>query len=160
VSKAFTRESDEPGPDEAPALQPQLPPGVTNYITREGAERLRERLNELLERKRNPAALEAERQKLDSNIRRLRRVLDSVTVADRPVDPEKVAFGATVSVRHGDGEEEVYQLVGVEEADPARGRISWISPLARALLSRRAGETVTFRSPGGTQELSILRVSY
>jgi transcription elongation factor GreB len=166
VSKAFTRESDEAGAEEIPYIRPQLPPGVRNYITQDGAARLKQRLEELLERKREWAATsavvrpapEADRQRVESAIRKLQEILDSVVVANLPADREKVAFGATVMVRHENGEEESYQIVGVEEASPERGQISWISPLARALLARRAGEKVRFRSPAGGEELTILTV--
>jgi transcription elongation factor GreB len=169
VSKAFTRESDdESGAEEIPSFRPQLPPGTRNYITREGGNRLKQRLNDLLEKKQAMATMsnaagtgsEADQRKIESAIRRLQQMLDSVVVAEIPVDQEKVAFGATVTVRHGNGEESSYHIVGVEEADPERGSISWISPLARALLSRRAGDQVRFRSPEGDEELTIITVRY
>ena len=168
MSKAFTRESDEADADELPFVRTQLPPGSRNYITQDGADRLKQRLQELLETKRAWAAAsaearpapEADRQRVESSIRKLQQVLDSVVVAGVPVDRDKVGFGATVMVRHGNGEEEAYQIVGVDEASPEHARISWISPLARALLSRRAGEKVLFRSPAGGEELTILTVRY
>jgi transcription elongation factor GreB len=169
VSKAFTRESDdESGAEETPSFRPQLPPGARNHITREGAARLRQRLNDLIEGKqalatrRNEAgtAFESDLRKIESAIRGLQQTLDSVIVAEVPADQEKVAFGATVTVRHGNGEEAAYRIVGVEEADPEHGSISWIAPLARALLSRRAGDKVRFRSPAGDEELTILTVRY
>jgi len=168
VSKAFTRGSDESGAEEIPPFRPQLPSGTRNYITREGADRLKQRLNDLLEKKQALAtgnheagtASEADQRKLESAIRRTQQILDSVIVAEIPVDQEKVAFGATVMVRHGNGEEAAYHIVGVEEADPERGSISWISPLARALLSRRPGDKVRFRSPAGDEELTIMTVRY
>jgi transcription elongation factor GreB len=169
VSKAFTRESDdESGAEEIPSFRPQLPPGTRNYITREGADRLKQRLNDLLEKKQAMATMinaagtgaEADQRKLELAIRRLQQILDSVVVAEIPVDQDKIAFGAVVMMRHGNGEEAAYHIVGVEEADPERGSISWISPLARALLSRRAGDQLTFRSPAGDEELTILRVRY
>jgi transcription elongation factor GreB len=169
VSKAFTRESDdESEAEEIPTFRPHLPPGARNYITREGSERLKQRLNGLLQRKqalaaRNNevgAASEADLRKIESTIRRLQQILDSVIVAEIPVDRGKVAFGATVLIRHGSGEEEAYHIVGVEEADPECGSISWISPLTRALLSRRAGDKVRFQSPAGGEELTILTVRY
>jgi transcription elongation factor GreB len=167
VSKAFTRESDS-GAEEIPAFRPQLPPGTRNFITRVGADGLRQRLTELLERKQAlgtrsieaSATVEADLRKLESAIRRLQQTLASVVVAEIPADQEKIAFGATVAVRHGNGAEAAYQIVGVEEADPERGSISWISPLARALLLRRAGDTVRFRSPAGDEELAIMTVRY
>ena len=168
MSKAFTRESDdESGAEEIPSLRPQLPPGTRNYITREGADRLKQRLNDLLERKQAMAsasaagtALEGDQRKIESAIRRLQQTLDSVIVAEIPADQEKIAFGATVMVRHGNGEESAYHIVGVEEADPEQGSISWLSPLARALLSRRAGNKVRFQSPAGGEDLTIMTVRY
>ena len=169
MSKAFTRESDnESGAEEIPSFRPQLPPGTRNYITREGADRLKQRLSDLLEMKQvfatrsNEAGTgaESDQRKIESAIRRLQQTLDSVIVAEIPVDQEKVAFGATVMFRHGNGEESAYHIVGVEEADPGRASISWTSPLARALLSRRAGDKVRFRSPAGDEELTIMTVRY
>jgi transcription elongation factor GreB len=168
VSKAFTRESDESGAEETPPVRFQLPPGARNYITREGAARLRENLNQLLAKRRvgvgagketDPEA-KAEQRRLESALRTLQAKLDSVVVAEPPADPGKVAFGASVVVRHGSGEEEEYQIVGVDESDPAQGRISWISPLARALLGRSAGDKIRFRSPAGDEELNILEVRH
>jgi len=167
VSKTFTREPDS-GAEEIPAFRPQLPPGTRNFITRVGADGLRQRLTHLLERKQAlgtrsieaSATVEADLRKLESAICRLQQTLASVVVAEIPADQEKVAFGATVTVRHGNGAEAAYQIVGVEEADPERGSISWISPLARALLLRRAGDTVRFRSPAGDEELAIMTVRY
>jgi transcription elongation factor GreB len=169
VSKAFTRESDdESGAEDTPSMRPQLPAGTRNYITREGADRLKQRLNDLLEKKQAMATMsnepgtgaEADQRKIESAIRRLQQILDSVIVAEIPADQEKVAFGASVMVRHRNGEEAAYHIVGVEEADPERGSISWISPLARALLSQRAGDKVRFRSPAGDEELTIMTVRY
>jgi transcription elongation factor GreB len=167
VSKAFTRESDEARAEEIPSYRPQLPSGARNYITLEGADRLKRRLNKLLEKKRalaivsNDAGTASQgQQSLESDIRKLQQILDSVVVAKIPVDQQKVAFGATVMIRHGNGQEEAYQIVGVEEADPERGCISWISPLARVLLSRKTGEKLKFQSPAGSEELTILSVRY
>ena len=169
MSKAFTRESDdESGAEEIPPFRPQLPSGTRNYITREGADRVKQRLNDLLQMKQASAArsneagtaAEADQRKIESAIRRFQQILDSVVIAEIPADQEKVVFGAVVMIRHGNGEEAAYHIVGVEEADPERGSISWVSPLARALLSRRAGEKVPFRSPAGDEELTILSVRY
>lgn len=168
MSKAFTRESDESGAAETPSFRPQLPSGTRNYIAREGADRLKQRLNDLLEKKQalvtksneDGTGAEPDQRRIESEIRRLQQILDSVVVAEIPADQEKVAFGATVVIRHGNGEEASYHIVGVEEADPESGSISWISPLARALLSRRTGDQVRFRSPAGGEELTILTVRY
>lgn len=87
-------------------------------------------------------------------------MLESVVVAEPPADQKNVAFGASVTLRHEDGEEDEYVIVGVDEADPASGRISWISPLARVLVSRKAGDIVRFQSPAGVEELTIVKVHY
>jgi len=168
VSKAFTRESDDVPDDGIASVRPRSSAGAKNYITREGADRLRERLNQLLEEKRvlssrgdeaTPDSKTALR-RLESAIQKLQATLNSVIVAEPPADQEKVALGASVRVRDEDGEEETYQIVGIDEADPGQGRISSASPLAQALLARRAGEQVQFHSPGGSQELTILSVRY
>jgi transcription elongation factor GreB len=103
---------------------------------------------------------EVEKRRVDAALRRVQLLLDSVVVAETPVETDKIAFGAAVLIRRASGEEECYQLVGVDEADPAQGRISWISPLARALIHRKAGNKVLFRSPGGDDVLTILKVEY
>ena len=101
MSKAFTRESDS-GAEEIPTFRPQLPPGTRNFITRVGADGLRQRLTDLLERKQAlgtrsieaSATVEADLRKLESAIRRLQQTLASVVVAEIPADQEKIAFGA------------------------------------------------------------------
>lgn len=155
MSKAFTRESDDS--EDIPVFRP-APAGVTNYITRPGAERLRARLETLIRKKQ--AARENEQRNLEAVIRNLQLTLNSIVIADAPVDREKVAFGATVSVRHANGEQETYRIVGIEEANPDIGAISWISPLARALMSKRVGDKARFRSPAGDEELEILTINY
>ena len=157
MSKAFTRESDETEPEDIQSVRTQLPPGTRNYITPKGADQLRHRLNELLEERRS--AKNPDRG-FDSAIRKLESILGSVVVAEVPADQDKVAFGASIVVRYSNGDEEAYRIVGVDEADPAHDRISWVSPLARALLNHRAGDKILFRSPAGDQELTILKVHY
>jgi transcription elongation factor GreB len=157
MSKAFTRESDESGDDEIPSTRPSLPPGTTNYITAQGAERLTRRLDNLLETRRQTSdAPDSDHRKLDAAIRALQQTLSSVVVAQPSPNPQKVAFGTTVRIRHQNGEEETYRIVGVEEADPENGSISWLSPLARALLSRKVGDKVPFRTPAGPDELTVV----
>ena len=160
MSKAFTRESDDSDAEELPSFRPQLPPGTRNYITPEGAARLKRRLDALLDQKRTLRPSEGDRRKLEASIRNLQQLLDSVVIAERPVDREKAAFGATVVVRHANGQEDSYRIVGVVEADPEHGSISWLSPLGRALLSRKAGDKVRFRSPEGDEELAIVSVAW
>ena len=168
MSKAFTRESDGNEAEEIPSGRFQLPPGARNYITREGADRLRQSLNDLLEKRRVRANLQndadaeakAEQRRIESAIRKLQLVLDSVIVAEPPADSGKVSFGASVHIRYQDGEEETYQIVGFDEAEPDQGRISAISPLAQSLMNSKVGDTVHFKSPAGDQELTVLAVHY
>lgn len=168
MSKAFTRESDAPDADEIAPPRPNPSPGARQYITREGADRLRKQLSDLLEERRallsqssqaNPNTT-ANVRRIESTLQKLQGTLDSVIVADPPADPSRVAFGASVRIRDQHGEEETYQIVGTDEADPGQGRISSISPLARALLNKKAGEAVRFQSPAGDQKLAILSVRY
>ena len=165
MSKAFTRESDDARADEILSIPPRMS-GGKNYITREGAERLGQRLLDLREERRvlaeqveNPNTRPALK-RLELECQKLQSSLDSAIIVEPPSDREKVALGAWVRVREEDGEEETYQIVGVDEADPAQGRISSASPLARVLLTRRAGEKVHFQIPAGQRELTILSVHY
>ncbi len=165
VSKAFTRESDDARADEIPSIRFRLA-GVRNYITKEGADRMRRRLLDLREERRilggkaensnTPPAL----MRLELECQKLQLILESAAIAEPPSDQEKVALGAWVRLRDGEGMEETFQIVGVEEANPEEGRISSASPLARALLNRRTGEKVHFQIPAGQRELTILSVRY
>ena len=173
MSKAFTRESDDDSEDALPLPRPSLPPGVKNYITPGGAERLRDELAELSEKKRQlpdsttgsgrpePSQPGSERRKIESRISQLRRILDSIVVAEPPAtDRDIVRFGAAVTVRDARSEETLYHIVGVDETDFDQGRISWLSPLAKQLLGRRAGDRVQFKIPSGDEELQITSISY
>lgn len=168
MSKAFTRESDDASADEIVPARPQVSAGVRNYITREGADRLRNRLEELLEQRRvlidesskDSANAKAALRNLELAIQKLQSTLSSVIIAERPADQTVIAFGASVCIRDEHGEEETYQIVGLDEADPVNGRISSASPLAKAILTHRAGEKVRFLSPAGPQEMTILSVHY
>jgi len=163
MSKAFTRESDDSSDDEVASIRPPLPPGTTNYITPEGAENLQQRLDELLQKKErfsgSTNGTEADLKKLEAKIRILQQMLNSVVVAQTAPNPDKVVFGSTVRIRHQNGEEEDFRIVGVDEAEPENNSISWLSPLARALLSRKVGDTVRFRTPAGLEELTLLLIS-
>lgn len=99
---------------------------------------------------------------IDRRIRFLTKRLDSAVVVD-PANREatdQVFFGATVTVAHANGDEKTYSIVGIDEADASRNLISWISPLARALLKAREGDAVVLRSPAGEEEIEILAVEY
>ena len=165
MSKAFTRESDDHA--EEPILPPLVVSAGRRYITRQGAERLRKQGAALLEEKSAllqggpPGPDNAARiRRLDANLQKLQRILDSAQVAEPPADPGRIEFGAVVRIRDQHGDEDTYQIVGADEAEPGEGRISSVSPLAQALMTRRAGDLVRFQSPAGEQQLTILSVGY
>ncbi len=169
MSKAFTRESDDaPEMPVAPRPSTLLPPGVKNYLTRDGAERLRQEIERLSHSERPKVASltegdDARRQllALDQQIAGLRQILGSAEIVPPPAPPwQIVRFGASVTVRRRDGSEERYRLVGVDETDVDRGWVSWRSPIARALLNARTGQRVRFRFPDGEEDLEILAVTY
>jgi len=181
VNKAFVREdADEAEDDEVEAAS--LPVGSKNYLTPGGHARLLAELNHLIRVERPEvvsvvswAASNGDRsengdylygkkrlREIDRRIRFLSKRLENAEVVDpaRREPTSRVFFGATVTVADQDGVEVVYSIVGVDEADPGRGHISWISPLARALLKAEEGDVVRFQSPGGLRELDILSVDY
>jgi transcription elongation factor GreB len=183
VSKAFTREVEQDEDDGAPEGAPRLPPGTRNYMTLQGHAALRAELKDLVERERPDlvqvvawAAGNGDRsengdyiygkkrlREIDRRIRYLMKRLETAEVVDPAAQQnrEQVFFGATVTVSDAaSGEAQTYRIVGVDEADAAQGRISWISPLARALLKAREGDLVRFVSPSGPRELEVLEIGY
>ncbi|HEY5638101.1 MAG TPA: transcription elongation factor GreB [Burkholderiales bacterium] len=180
MSKAFVKESDDARDDvpEAPELRA---PGGKNYITPAGFARLKAELKHLVETDRPEvvrtvswAAKNGDRsengdylygkkrlREIDRRVRFLIRRLENAEVvhsAGRETD--QVFFGASVHLRAGDGTTRSVTLVGGDEVDPARGRVSWFSPIGRALLKAREGDVVTLRSPAGEDALEILEVQY
>ncbi len=100
----------------------------------------------------------------DGRIRFLTQRIEMMTVVD-PVEQAKIAngrvfFGCTVAVENEEGEESIYSIVGVDEYDPGRGYVSWISPIGKALLGSREGDVVSFQTPGGVIELEVIKVEY
>jgi len=181
MNKAFVREGDGDDDEELePALK--LPAGTRNYITPAGHARLKDELEHLVKRERPQvvevvawAASNGDRsengdyiygkrrlREIDRRIRFLTKRLELAEVVDplRQGDNDQVFFGARITVAEADGLENTYTIVGVDEADVARGRISWISPLARALIKSREGDTVRFQSPVGIREIDIVEVVY
>lgn len=164
MSKAFLRESDFDDSPEPPAPAALLPPGTKNLLTARGAARLRDALTALVEHERPRLAdrsddPEAKRElrSLDQRIRQLEQSLRTAEIVPpAPVADGVIRFGHTVTVRDRAGAESTYQLVGVDEADVAAGRVSWMSPLARALLNARVGGRVSFQAPSGLQSLEIV----
>ena len=169
VSKAFTREENE-GPEipELPPVISVLDAGSKNYITATGAERLRSELEQLVTQRpklmgkaADDAGARSQIAKLDQRVLQLEQSLQSIEIVARPAsDFGLVRFGATVLVRDSTGEETSYRIVGVDEADPEGGSVSWISPIARALLNRRQGDRVPFKFPSGQETLEIIEVRY
>jgi transcription elongation factor GreB len=160
MSKAFTREGDEEPADTMRPLGPELPAGVKNYVTPEGAARLREEIDRLTQMERPAGDVRALRE-IERRLAFLGRRLEAAEIIDPATQPPgRVLFGATVTVRAEDGAERRYRLVGIDEADPAKGDVSWRSPLAAALLGAREGDVVTVRSPRGDEELEVVSVRY
>lgn len=182
MSKAFTRETDVDDGEDEFEQSLELPQGIRNYITPQGYARIREELEQLL-RKERPhvvevvhwAASNGDRsengdyiygkrrlREIDRRIRFLTRRLDLSEVVDpaRQENADQVFFGATVTLRDEQGVEQRYQIVGVDDTDFKLGRISWVSPMARALLKAREGDTVRFQSPAGWREVEVLEIDY
>jgi transcription elongation factor GreB len=169
MSKAFTREETD-GPDvpDLPPLSSALSPGAKNYITTAGAQKLRDELQRAVEITRPSLASssddpDAKRQlaKLDQRIAQLEESLQSAEIVAPPDGPtEIVRFGATVTVRESDGSEATYRIVGVDEIDIDRGWVSWLSPIAKALLNSRRGQRVRFKVPSGEETLEIVDIRY
>jgi transcription elongation factor GreB len=179
VSKAFVRDS-EPQEPEVADTEPSLPSGK-NYMSPAGYARLKAELKGLVEVERPKvvqtvswAASNGDRsengdyiygkkrlREIDRRVRFLIKRLEGADVVDSAGrESDQVFFGAKVTVTSGPGGERSFTIVGIEEADPARGRVSWISPIAKALFKARVGDVVTLRSPGGTEALEILDVRY
>lgn len=179
MSKAFTREDDT---DDELESSIQMPMSVKNYITPNGYHKLKEELDQLWKIERPAlvkmitwAASNGDRsengdyiygkkrlREIDRRVRFLRKRLDHAEVVDpaRSGGCEQIFFGATVTVCDSKGCESIYSIVGVDEADAGSGMISWVSPLARALMKLREGEVATLRTPLGLEELEILSVTY
>ena len=186
MNKAFTRESEDEDEDgDVPESASPLPVGAKNYMTPAGFARLKEELDSLVGRERPElvatiawAAGNGDRsengdyiygkkrlREVDRRIRFLIKRLDAAEVVDPETrrdegEDDRVYFGATVTVRNTHDEQRTVSIVGVDEIDTARGYISWVSPMARALLKAREGDTVTLNTPGGVEELDILEVRY
>jgi len=182
VSKAFTREGDGEEEDkELPDTGPAIPPGTRNYMTPAGAERLKVELRRLLDvdrpevvrvvtwaasngdRSENADYIYGKRRlrEIDRRIRFLTKRLEIAEIVDpSKQSSDRVQFGATVEVQDEKGGRRTYRIVGVDETDARRGHISWISPMGRALLRAKVGDTVTLRRPGGEEDLEIVALRY
>lgn len=181
MSKAFTKESD--GDDEdLDAGLPPLPAGSKNYITPSGYARLRSELLDLMDNER-PKVVEAVHwaakngdrsengdylygkkrlREIDRRIRFLTRRLEIAEVTDPSVHHggDQVFFGATVSYADEEGDESTVTILGIDEAVSAQSEVSWVSPVARALLKARVGDLVRLVTPAGVREIEVLSVRY
>jgi transcription elongation factor GreB len=182
MSKAFTRETDAEDDDGAEGVLPALPAGSKNYMTPAGYARLRDELLALMDVER-PKVVEAVHwaakngdrsengdylygkkrlREIDRRIRFLTKRLEVAEITDPSVHHgrDQVFFGATVHYVDAAGTERTVTILGIDEAESAKGQVSWISPIARALLKAREGDVVKLATPGGLQELEILSVVY
>jgi transcription elongation factor GreB len=181
MSKAFTRETDADDEDDGGAAAAPAP-GGKNYITRAGYDRLRNKLFALIDEERprivdivHWAASNGDRsengdylygkkrlREIDRRIRFLTKRLEIAEVVDASMHfgGDQVFFGATVTYANEAGDETTVTILGVDEANSAEQQISWISPVARALLKSRVGDTVKLQLPGGSQTLEVLDVAY
>ena len=184
MNKAFTRETDRDDDDAADADEaaPVLPAGARNYLTPAGYRRLRGELMSLLDEDRPKvvetvswAAKNGDRsengdylygkkrlREIDRRIRFLTRRLDVAEVVDPSVHhgSEQVFFGATVTYAEESGAEKTVTIKGVDEADSLQGDVSWVSPIARALIKARVGDEVQLVTPMGRQTIELLSVRY
>jgi len=177
MSKAFVRESEED--DDAPQRQPSRPPGK-NYISPAGYARLKAELKQLVELERPEvvrtvswAAKNGDRsengdylygkkrlREIDRRVRFLIKRLEAAEVVDSAGrDTDQVFFGSTIKIQSKEGQKEI-TIVGTDETDTGKGRVSWISPIAKALLKAREGDRVTLHTPAGVESLEILEVRY
>jgi transcription elongation factor GreB len=179
MSKAFTKETE--GEDEDLELAP-LPASGKNYITREGYERLRSELLGLIDEERPKmvevvhwAASNGDRsengdyhygkkrlREIDRRIRFLTKRLEIAEISDPSIHhgSDRIFFGATVRYVDGEGVERTITILGIDEASTSTLQVSWISPVARALLKARTGDDVSFTTPGGVHTLKVLDVQY
>ncbi len=179
MSKAFTRETDNEDDDIA---LPPLPAGSKNYITPQGYAALRDELFELIDNERpriveivHWAASNGDRsengdylygkkrlREIDRRIRFLTKRLEIAEVTDPSVHhgSDQVFFGATVTYVDEVAVERTVTIMGIDEADSLKGQVTWVSPIARALLKSREGDVVKLVTPVGVQEVEVVEVSY
>ncbi|MBA4256821.1 MAG: transcription elongation factor GreB [Polaromonas sp.] len=183
MSKAFTRESDT-DTDEDEAVIPPLPASAQgkNYMTRQGYERLRHELLNLIDNERPKvvevvhwAASNGDRsengdylygkkrlREIDRRIRFLTHRLEMVELVDPSVHQgsDQIYFGARVTYERQSGEQVTVTILGIDEANSANAEITWVSPVARSLLKARVGDEVVLHTPSGREVVEILSVSY
>jgi transcription elongation factor GreB len=179
MSKAFIKEDQEPEEEDLDP-SPQLPSGK-NYITPKGAQKLRDELKQLLDvdrpevvrtvswaasngdRSENGDYIYGKRRlrEIDKRIRFLTKRLEIAEIVDpKEKSGDTVLFGATVVLETEEGNKKKISIVGIDETDVGKGRVSWISPIGKALLQAKKGDTVVLRTPKGEEDLTILEVRF
>jgi transcription elongation factor GreB len=181
MNKAFVKEG-ESDDDDAEFALPAIPAGSKNYIRPAGYQRIKDELLQLIDVERPEvvrivhwAASNGDRsengdyiygkrrlREIDRRIRFLTKRMDLAEVVDPSVHhgSDQIFFGATVKYENHAGEQVTVTIVGIDEIDPLNGKISWVSPVARALTKAREGDVVTLQTPAGLEELEVLEVSY
>lgn len=182
MSKAFTRENDAAPEDDEEEGASALPAGANNYMTPAGHARMKAEFDRFWKDERPKlvetihwAASNGDRsengdyiygkkrlREIDRRLRYLGKRLENAVVVDPAVreQTDQVFFGAAVTVLDNLGAQATYTIVGIDEAEPSRNRISWVSPMARTLMKAREGDTVMLMTPAGKRELEILEVRY
>ena len=182
MNKAFVKESGDEQDDDTDVGHPEVPAGTKNYITPVGYRRLRDELLQLIDVERPEvvklvswAASNGDRsengdyiygkrrlREIDRRIRFLTKRLDLAEVVDssRQENVDQVFFGAAVDYATQDGEMHTVTIVGIDEVDLDQGHVSWISPIARALLKAKIGDQVTLHTPAGPEPIDVLEVRY
>lgn len=161
MSRAFVKESDSEAADSLPE-RPQSP--HTNYVTPAGLSRLQQAVRELMERKARLAGeadMSAQQQikQVERDLRYFEERVERAVLVEPASQPdERVHFGATVELLDGQGLKTRFTIVGEDEADAAEGKVSWVSPLANALMDAQVGDMVTWKRPAGDKELEILAI--
>jgi transcription elongation factor GreB len=165
MSRAFVKEDDANTSGEELPERPQSP--HPNYVTPSGLAQLQAQLAELQaqrqEQMAHPEGILAEEhlKPLERDIRYFQERIERAIVIDLAAQPrDKVAFGAVVTTVDDDDEKRKFAIVGEDEADPAAGKISWVSPLAAALVGASVGDTVIWKRPAGDRNLEITAIKY
>ena len=183
MSKAFTKNDDGGNDDDdLDSEQDALPPNLKNYMTPTGFSALQQELR-VLQREERPKVVEIvswaagngdrsengdyiygkkRLREIDRRIRYLSKRIQSAEVVDpeRQQGLEQVFFGATVTYAKEDDTEHTVTLVGLDEADLAKGKISWISPLAKTLMKTRVGDVVELHAPSGREKIEVIAIAY
>ena len=182
MSKAFTKESDGDDEDDLPEDVGGLALGAKNYMTPQGFARMRDELDSLM-RKERPEVVKTvtwatsngdrsengdyiygkkRLREIDRRVRYLSKRLANSEVVDPLKRPKtnQIYFGATVTYANEKGEERTIKIVGVDEVELDKGHVSWISPIAKALLRAEEGDVVKLRTPNGLEDIEIVEVKY